>query len=161
MNTRNESSGSESTNTVEIRAESIEPPSWITTLERFILAILKKMNITDREISVLLTDDETIRELNLRYRGINEATDVLSFGDDPPLASGPMSGPMGDIVIDLPLVLRQAEEYGATPEEEIRRVTLHGLLHLAGYHHRTNDFVQESMLRLQEDLLTTVEERLF
>lgn len=146
-----------STNTVDISCEQIEPPSWSGALQQYIIAVLDDLGVTNREVSVLLTADETMRGLNFRYREINEATDVLSFGNTPPEAEGPL----GDIVIDLPLVARQAEEYHVPEEEELRRVTVHGLLHLTGYHHETSDFMHEPMLLLQEEILTRVKERLF
>ncbi len=156
MTTRRDSVPSGSGNTVEVRAESIEPPSWIGNLEQFIQHVLRLLDLREREVSVLLTDDAVMQDLNRRYRGIDEPTDVLSFGDDTPAPRGPL----GDIVIDVPLVRRRAPEFGVTPEEELRRVTVHGILHLAGYHHESNDPDQEHMLQLQEDLLKQVEERL-
>jgi probable rRNA maturation factor len=141
-------------NIVDVRSEAIDAPPWESSLVRFIRTVLGRLDQHAREVSVLLTDDDTVRELNRRYRGIDEPTDVLSFVDD-------TGGRVGDIVIDVPLVMEQAREYGITPEEELRRVTVHGILHLAGYHHESNDFDREPMLRLQETILTEIEERLF
>jgi probable rRNA maturation factor len=144
-------------NSIEIRCENVEPPSWIASLREFIAAILAELNVSACEVSVLITDDPGMKDLNKRYRDIDEPTDVLSFGEDPP----PRDGPLGDIVIDLPQVVRQAPEFAVSPEEELRRVTLHGILHLLGHEHQTRDFEREPMLQLQEDLLAKVEERLF
>lgn len=147
----------ESGNQVDARAENIEPPSWIPELEQFVSAVLHTLNISGREVSVLLTDDNTMQDLNHRFRGLDEPTDVLSFGDEPPGDEGPL----GDIVIDVPLVTRQAHEYATTPEEELRRVTIHGILHLTGHTHSSNDFTDEPMLNLQEKILASIKERLF
>lgn len=141
-------------NVVDIRSEAINTPPWESSLERFIRLTLARLGRCNTEVSVLLTDDDTMRELNRRFRGMDEPTDVLSFADD-------ADGKTGDIVIDVPLVMEQAGEYDATPEEELRRVTVHGILHLAGYRHESNDFDREPMLRLQETILTEIEERLF
>jgi probable rRNA maturation factor len=86
------------------------------------------------EVSVLLTGDEAIRTLNRQYRRKDKATDVLSF----PVADT-VEGVAGDLVISLETASRQAEERGHTLEMEIRVLLLHGLLHLAGYDHQTDD----------------------
>ncbi|TVR66083.1 MAG: rRNA maturation RNase YbeY [Spirochaetaceae bacterium] len=144
-------------NTVEIRAEPGDSPSWLAALATYIHAVLALLGVENRELSVLITDDPTMQDLNKRFRAIDEPTDVLSFGDDPPEETGPM----GDLVIDLAQVGRQAPLFHVTAEEELRRVTVHGILHLLGHRHQTDDLMAEPMLQLQEELLQTVEERLF
>lgn len=142
---------------MEIRTEPGEPPPWIPAMERYAQIVMARLDQEDRELSVLLTDDSTMQDLNRRFRGLDEPTDVLSFGDDPPEPGGPM----GDIVIDLMQVERQAPLFHVSLEEELRRVLVHGILHLLGHGHQSNDFRGEPMLQLQENLLQTVEERLF
>lgn len=144
-------------NTVDVRVENVETPTWLPVVTRYVHTVLDTLGMKNRELSVLITDDEGMRDLNGRYRGVPEPTDVLSFGDDPPETTGVL----GDLVIDLPQVLRQAPKYGVSPEEELRRVIVHGILHLAGHTHETRDFAVEPMLQLQEELLRTVEEHLF
>ncbi len=148
-----ESSG----NTVDIRAEQVEPPSWGAALSRYIEAVLRHLNIRDREISFLLTDDQFMTNLNSTYRGLNETTDVLSFGGD----DDGSEEVLGDVVISLPRVEEQAGEVGVPYEEELRRVTIHGILHLAGMDHGTNEMNSEPMLQTQEEILRTLKERLF
>lgn len=110
------------------------------------------------QVSVLLTGDSTIRQLNRRYRGLDETTDVLSFSsefpghwegpDDPPagnLADLPsfdgfvlppgQPAPLGEVIISCPQARRQAEEKGCLYLEEIALLLVHGVLHLAGYDH--------------------------
>ncbi len=85
------------------------------------------------EVSVVITNDRTIRRLNRRYRGLDAATDVLSF----PLSDGARDGePFGDILISHETARRQAREYGASLADEIARLAVHGVLHLCGYDHR-------------------------
>lgn len=86
------------------------------------------------KVTVLLTTDAEIRRLNRLFRGKNKATDVLSFP-----ASGPAAeGIAGDLAISVPTAIRQAAEHGHRVSTEIKVLILHGLLHLAGYDHETD-----------------------
>lgn len=85
------------------------------------------------DVSVLLTGDEAIRTLNRKYRRKDQATDVLSF----PAANN--SAIAGDLAISLETASRQAQEHRHTLEMEIKVLLLHGLLHLAGYDHESDD----------------------
>ena len=94
------------------------------------------------EVSLLLTDDATLHRLNRRFRAVDGATDVLSFSqlEGAPHAS-PRGGtlPLGDIAISVERVRRQAEDYGHGFERELGYLFVHGLLHLLGYDHETED----------------------
>jgi len=114
-------------------------------------------------VNVLITDDKGIREYNREYRGINKATDVLSF----PMQIFTRAGwhghgeleldentgelPLGDIVISTQSVERQAREYGHTIERETTHLIIHSTLHLLGYDH--DDINDESFMRAKENLL--------
>lgn len=89
---------------------------------------LKGLGYNDCEVSVLLTDDEGIRELNRKYRGKDKPTDVLSF---------PLNDPymLGDVVISVEMARSQALSYGVGEAEEMARLLTHGILHLIGYEH--------------------------
>lgn len=95
------------------------------------------------EVSVVLVDDEYIRELNRQYRGKDAPTDVLSFalneGDEPVVIDDPAEQLLGDIVISLETAARQAEEFGHGSERELAYLTVHGMLHLLGYDHETEE----------------------
>jgi probable rRNA maturation factor len=85
-------------------------------------------------VTVLLTTDAAMRRLNRRFRGLNNATDVLSFP-----AASPVAGDVaGDLAISVPTALRQAIEQGHALSIEIKVLMLHGLLHLAGYDHESD-----------------------
>jgi probable rRNA maturation factor len=98
-------------------------------------------------IAVLLTGDERIRELHLEFLGDDSVTDVLSFNEQPGWKDGAppaqaddgfpnLSEPrLGDIVISVPQVRRQAEAAGAPFERELAMLAAHGVLHLLGYDH--------------------------
>jgi probable rRNA maturation factor len=85
-------------------------------------------------LSVVLADDASIRGLNRQYRDRDRPTDVLSF----PLRKGEYAGvgsALGDVVISIDTARRQALENGFTLDEELERLLVHGVLHLAGYDH--------------------------
>lgn len=86
------------------------------------------------EVDVLLAGDLTLRRLNRQFRGKNKATDVLSFPPPPELAGEHA----GDLAISLETAARQAEAHGHTVREEVRVLLLHGLLHLQGMDHETD-----------------------
>jgi len=90
---------------------------------------LKALGLRDGELSVVLTDDDTVRALNKRWRGIDAATDVLSFPEDP---RGPV---LGDVVISVCTAGRQALEMGVSVHQELRVLLVHGICHLIGHDH--------------------------
>jgi probable rRNA maturation factor len=119
-------------------------------------AMLVSLGLDDAELSILLCDDGTIRQLNRRYRNKNKATDVLAF----PMQEGPgpatNPGLLGDVVISVPTAARQAEEHDRPIIQEVTFLLAHGLLHLLGYDHATKR--EEREMRAQtEDLLAAVE----
>jgi probable rRNA maturation factor len=86
------------------------------------------------EIAVVLTGDAELRELNRRWRGIDRATDVLSFPYDTAHAVS------GDLVISLDRLREQAKRYRVSLGRELARLVVHGALHLAGHdHHRVTE----------------------
>ena len=112
----------------------------------------------DAEVSVTFTDDEGIRELNRDHRGIDRATDVLSFpltdfdgGDEPPTDEPAVA--LGDIVISLERARAQAEEFGHSFEREIAFLCVHSMLHLLGYDHVNSDEEDAEMRRRQSEIL--------
>jgi probable rRNA maturation factor len=105
------------------------------------------------EVAVLLARDATLRKLNRQFRGKDKATDVLSF---PPAGIG-ASKHGGDLAISFETAERQAEEHGHSLEKELRVLMLHGLLHLAGMDHETDEgemAVREMKLRRKLKLPT-------
>ncbi|MBI4726524.1 rRNA maturation RNase YbeY [candidate division TA06 bacterium] len=106
-----------------------------SALKALVKRILKEESRPGCDLTVIFTDSAHLRRLNRRYRGQDRATDVISFA----LLEGPKAcwtrPNLGDVYISLPRARRQAKEYRATVEEEIRRLTVHGVLHLLGYDH--------------------------
>ncbi len=114
------------------------------------------------ELTVLVTDDETIRSLNSRFREIDAPTDVLSFPDGEHRSQGarskdefvsaPEDRHLGDIAISYPRAVRQAAERGWSIQEEIRFLLVHGLLHILGYNHATRR-ERAAMARREAEIL--------
>ena len=88
----------------------------------------------DSELSIILSDDARLHELNLNYLGVNAPTDVLSF---PASETDPETGAryIGDILISVPRAQAQAEAAGHSLEAEVQLLVVHGVLHLLGYDH--------------------------
>ncbi len=138
---------------------------WLTNVVR---SAIQGQDVADgSSIGMMVTGDETVRELNRDYRGIDETTDILSFsfhhegeyhGEDDPgtefrLDEGfplpPDEAPdLGELVISYPQALRQAEEAGRPVEQEIAHLVAHGVLHLLGYDHADPDL--DSQMRAKE-----------
>lgn len=106
----------------------------------------------EAEVSLVLVNDNYIRDLNLQYRGIDSPTDVLSFAmlEGEPLRGGETM--LGDVVISLQAARRQAEEYGHSFRREVAYLTIHGVLHLLGFDHQTED-ERRIMRHNEEELL--------
>jgi probable rRNA maturation factor len=109
---------------------------------------LEAAGLTGAEVSVVLTDDERIRAINLAWRGKDSATDVLSFPQDDPRV-------LGDIVVSLDTARRAADELGHDLLAEVRVLLVHGLCHLLGYDHQTDEEAAE-MRELEARLLDGV-----
>lgn len=100
------------------------------------------------EISLVMTNDEEMREINRQYRKIDNTTDVLSF---PINENKDITSPMlGDIVISFDKAKSQSVENDCTVEEEIAFLYIHGLLHLLGYDHERSEEDEKEMFELQE-----------
>ena len=100
------------------------------------------------EVALVLTGDRSVRALNARYRGKDSPTDVLSFP-----AGGGEAG-LGDIVISVETAARNARSLGRTLPRELDVLALHGLLHVLGYDHETDDGAMDRLeARLRRRLL--------
>ena len=145
-------------NPVQVGWDGIERPPWLPGVRRFCRAALRALGVEGWELSVLVTGDELVSDLNRRYRGIDATTDVLSFSQLEGEAIPAAATVAGDVVISLPTTERQAREAGVPLEEELRRLLVHGILHLKGMDHPQGS---DEMLAVQEALLSRLKERLF
>jgi len=92
------------------------------------------------ELSLVFADDETVRDLNRRYRGVDAPTDVLSFdlASEADFVTPPgVARQLGEIVVSYPTAGRQASEAGRAVDEELAHLVAHGILHLLGYDHES------------------------
>jgi probable rRNA maturation factor len=109
-------------------------------IHRVVAEVLRQEGVAGEiELSLLITDDEAIRELNRRFRGVDAPTDVLAFdaGAEEHFVSAPESAHyLGDVVISYQRALAQAEELGHVVAEEVKLLVIHGILHLLGYDHQ-------------------------
>jgi len=101
--------------------------------------------LTNRDIEVTFTDNATIREINREQRGIDAPTDVLSF----PLEPVPFV-PLGELVISVEYAKNQASLHKNSLDDEIALLFIHGLLHLMGYDHETDN---GEMRQKEEELI--------
>ncbi len=91
-------------------------------------------SLTNKEIELIITSDEDIKDINKEHRGIDKSTDVLSF----PYEDMPMA-PLGSIVISDSHVIQKSEELGHSQRDELALLFIHGLLHLLGYDHEVDN----------------------
>ncbi len=130
------------------RKKQIQLQPWVSLAEKMLQAIGKP----EASATIAFVSDAKIRELNREFRGIDQATDVLSF----PHASEVTQSPdpyLGDVAISVERATVQATENDLTFDGEIAQLILHGLLHLSGYDHATdNGEMNRLELRLRRKL---------
>ena len=147
---------------------------WVSAVAAGVLSIRPEWS--SENVSVVIADDESVAELNLAHRGLNETTDVLSFsnrhsgqyygdetgretatdGDEFALPPG-YSADLGEVIISYPQVCRQAREAGHSAQKELAIMLAHGILHLLGYDHEREAEAAE-MFDLQDRAIATLEE---
>ncbi len=147
-------------------------PSWLSLMQTAADCALLTEGVTrDCAVSIRLCDDEAIHEINRDYRGVDRATDVLSFPTVNYPAGVTAGGAdrllrrelddeynacmLGDLILSVPHVLAQAEAYGHSPEREAAYLTVHGLCHLMGYDH----IIEEDKVRMramEEKILSAI-----
>ncbi|WP_461256638.1 rRNA maturation RNase YbeY [Treponema sp. R80B11-R83G3] len=140
-------------NNVTVNAQEVPLPSWSGNACNFALKVLDEIKRDNWELSVLFCDDKTIADLNRQYRDINEPTDILSFNLGETIKEGEKTVFLpGDIVISLDALKENALYFQTPQDEELRRLLIHGILHLDGMDHKTLE-KDEPMLALQEKIL--------
>lgn len=147
-------------------------PSWLSLMQTAADCALYTEGVTrECAVSIRLCDDEAIHEINREFRDVDRATDVLSF----PTVNYPFGVTaghadkylrleyddelnacmLGDLILSVPHVLAQAEEYGHSPERECAYLLVHGLCHLMGYDHIEDDD-KRRMRAMEEKILTAI-----
>ena len=145
-------------NEIEVIVDIEDPPPEAASIGAFASGVLDELGVEGWQMGLLLTDDEGIREFNHRWRGLDRPTDVLSFvqddGEEIPRVPG-MPTEAGDVVVSLETVARNAETWSDPFDTELKRVVIHGILHLNGMDHPGDDY-STGMLKLQEDILARI-----
>ena len=139
------------------------PANLLDTLAQINQAIVAIEQLVSGEVGLLFVNNETIRQLNSEYRGIDRATDVLSFAiqeeheDELVITYEEEELPnlYGDIVISVERAKEQAEEYGHSFERELCFLYVHGFLHLIGYDH-LEEQEEQQMIAKQNLILEKV-----
>ncbi len=172
-------------NEVEISVQNIDEPDWLERARGFALKALDTLDHKNWDLSILICDADFIHELNREYRHRDEPTDVLSFAmkDTAPVPDMPSGaqtdadpdcvpsapalpstyiGPdgetrfiAGDIVISVDGLERNVADFKVGRDEELKRLIVHGILHLSGMDHSDDD-PSQPMLKLQEETLASL-----
>lgn len=151
--------------------EKLKEPDWLSNVEGFVNDILQNQKKDGWELSVLFCDDKFIQQLNKDFREIDSPTDILSFEDGTTYEDEEGQWySAGDIAISLDTFAKNAEEFEVSKDNEIKRLLIHGVLHLSGMDHgeahiakdRTFEGGTENdqkMLELQEQILLLLDNR--
>lgn len=144
--------------------EELEPPKWLQNVEGFVLKVLNAFGYDGEELSILFCNDSYIQKLNDSYRGINSPTDVLSFenGEEYVDDEGKWFC-AGDIAISLDTLPVNAAYFEQSLDSELKRLLVHGVLHLNGYDHEPEHIEKGvspkcEMLVKQENLLVQLKD---
>ncbi|MDH3972895.1 MAG: rRNA maturation RNase YbeY [Deltaproteobacteria bacterium] len=122
-------------------------------------AVLRLLQSSDAELSILLVDDAEMTAINSEYRGKNRPTDVIAFAMGEGEFGNINSNMLGDVVISLDRAKKQAMERNAQVMEEVRSLLIHGMLHLHGYDHEKDEAQRLLMEGKEKELLKALEKR--
>ncbi|MFI5298429.1 MAG: rRNA maturation RNase YbeY [Polyangiales bacterium] len=135
-----------------MRAIASAPSS--ATIRARLSKMLRSLQLNNAEVSVVLTDDKEIQQLNRDYRGINRATDVLSFSMREGVGADVAGETLGDLVVSLQRARAQARAGRRSLRDETTLLLAHGLLHLLGWDHRTK--TEDRRMRVKCDELCVI-----
>lgn len=122
-------------------------------MKDFIFYCVKMLNLQEVAFNVIIVNNDTIHQINKKYRKIDCETDVITFAlEDNKQINTPMIRVLGDIYISYDKVISQAKEYGHSKKRELCFLAVHGLLHLLGYDHM-NEEDEKKMFDKQKELL--------
>ncbi|HYR79036.1 MAG TPA: rRNA maturation RNase YbeY [Candidatus Dormibacteraeota bacterium] len=146
---------------VEFRCATARGRRYANRLRADARDLMVAAELPDCELSLSLVSDRAIRTLNRNYRGIDSATDVLSFSQieqagvapaDPHIVTNDPALTLGDVVISIDTALAQARDLRTQPAARIRRLLIHGFLHLLGYDHERSSAEARKMFARERAL---------
>ena len=128
------------------------------TIKDLASSAVELLSLRGARITVIITDDAYITTINKYYRGYDAPTDVLSFSyqDNPFPLEDEAPEDMGDIFISIERAARQAAEYRVALVQEIKRLIVHGILHLAGYDHERSKKEERIMARKEKEIYDNI-----
>ena len=144
--------------------EELTEPEWFDNVEAFVSKAMKELSFDGEEVSILFCNDEYMRMLNKNYRDIDSSTDVLSFENDEEYEDEEGKWKcVGDIVISLDTLPVNADYFEESRNDELKRLIVHGLLHLNGMDHGEEHIEKGAepvceMLVLQEKVLNKLKD---
>ena len=147
-------------NTIDIshEKESFRKLAPVKYVREYLDKVLAELGLNNVEFSVSFIDEDHMHQMNKEFRNIDDSTDILSFAAEDEedgftfISAGRRKRVLGDILICPQVLSRNAASFGVTENEELRRLLIHGVLHLSGDNHSTND-PSEPMLIKQEAVL--------
>ena len=137
---------------------NLDNPQWKKEFPEYKMIISNAMkktfqseniNIKNNHISVLLTSDNTIKDLNFKYRNKNKATNVLAFSVQEFIEK---KNYVGDLAISLEKIIFESNKYKIKKNQYLSKITIHGILHLLGYDH-VNDHDYEVMNKIEDRII--------
>ena len=144
--------------------DDVAEPQWLNNVEPFVLKTMESLKFDGEEVSILFCNDTYMQELNKNYRGIDSTTDVLSFENDEEYEDEEgIWKCVGDIAISLDTLPVNSEYFEVDNNTELKRLLVHGLLHLNGMDHGEEHIEKGvapvcEMLALQEKLLESLKD---
>ena len=138
--------------------ESFRKLAPVKYVREYLDKVLAELGLNNVEFSVSFIDEDHMHQMNKEFRNIDDSTDILSFAAEDEedgftfISAGRRKRVLGDILICPQVLSRNAASFGVTENEELRRLLIHGVLHLSGDNHSTND-PSEPMLVKQEAVL--------
>jgi len=152
---------------VEFRCATARGRGYAPRLRADADRLMRAAGLAECELSLTLTTDRALRRLNRDFRGIDAATDVLSFsqieqaGAAPPDPRGIKNSPglpVGDVVISIDTAIRQARELRVSAASRLRHLLIHGFLHLIGYDHERSAADARRMFARERTLAAKIDE---
>ncbi len=145
--------------------DGLQEPEWLSKIEDFENKVLEKLGYDGEEISIFFCNDEFIQEYNKNDRGIDAPTDILEYenGDSYEDENGNSWLIAGDMLLSLETLPKNAEYFNVSENEELKRLLIHGTLHLNGMDHGESHvepgiMPTDEMLKLQEEVLKSFSE---
>ena len=141
---------------IEVQVESRDDPVTsvdLIALREVVSSLLDGERSGGAALAIQLAGDELLQALNREHRDVDAPTDVLAFraeeGAPFPSPDDESASYLGDIAVSVPTARRQAADAGLTPDDELRHLVLHGLLHLLGYDHESD--ADDAAMRAKEE----------